>query len=128
MKEVLIIVRLNKISRTKEALTNAGILGFTCKKVMGRGKKMNISELFPVLDQEELPASPVGEYFTEGSRLIPKRLFTIMAQDEDVEKIVTAVMEVNSTNNPGDGKIFVLPITAAYRIRDGQQQEGSDSY
>ena len=128
MKEVLIIVRLNKLSRTKEALTNAGILGFTCKKVMGRGKKMNVAELFPVLDQEDLPANPVGECFTEGSRLIPKRLFTIMAQDEDVNKIIDAVVEVNSTNNPGDGKIFVLPITAAYRIRDGLQQEGSDSY
>lgn len=128
MKEVLIIVRLNKLSRTKEALTNAGILGFTCRKVMGRGKKMYDSELYTVLQQDDLPASSVGECFTEGSRLIPKRLFTIMAQDEDVIKIIEAVLEVNSTGNPGDGKVFVLPVTESYRIRDGKQQEGSDSY
>ena len=128
MKEVLIIVRLNKLSRTKEALTNAGILGFTCRKIMGRGKKMYVSELYSVLSQEELPPSPIGEYFTEGSRLIPKRLFTIITEDEDVKTIVDAVMEVNSTGNPGDGKIFVMPITEAYRIRDGKQQEGSESY
>ena len=51
-----------------------------------------------------------------------------MAQDEDVDKIVESVMEVNSTGNPGDGKIFIMPVFEAYRIRDGKQQEGSDSY
>ena len=128
MKEVLIIVRLNKVGQTKEALTKAGILGFTCRKVMGRGKKMYASELYSVLEQGEVPANHIGECFTEGSRLIPKRVFTVMAQDEDVDKIVEAVMEVNSTGNPGDGKIFIMPVFEAYRIRDGKQQEGSDSY
>ncbi|WP_310602090.1 P-II family nitrogen regulator [Anaerosporobacter sp.] len=128
MKEVLIIVRQDKVSKTKVALTEAGILGFTCRKVMGRGKKLFSPELYSVLEAGEMPANSIGECFTEGSRLIPKRLFVIMAQDEDVEKIVTAVMEVNSTGTPGDGKIFVMPIMGAYRIRDGKQQEGSDSY
>ncbi|WP_455715697.1 P-II family nitrogen regulator [Anaerosporobacter sp.] len=128
MKEVLIIVRQDKVSKTKVALTEAGILGFTCRKVMGRGKKLFSPELYSVLDYGDVPANSIGECFTEGSRLIPKRLFIVVAQDEDVNKIIDAVMEVNSTKNPGDGKIFVLPVTSAYRIRDGKQQEDSDSY
>lgn len=128
MKEVLIIVRQDKVSKTKVALTDAGILGFTCRKVMGRGKKLFSPDLYSVLDNGDVPTNSIGECFTEGSRLIPKRLFVIMAQDEDVEKIIEAVMDVNSTGNPGDGKVFVMPITTAFRIRDGKQQEDSDSY
>lgn len=128
MKEVLIIVRQDKVSKTKVALTEAGILGFTCRKCMGRGKKLISTDLYSVLDNGDVPTNSIGECFTEGSRLIPKRIFTIMAQDEDVDKIIEAAMEVNSTGNPGDGKIFIMPVVTSYRIRDGKQQEDSDSY
>lgn len=128
MKEVLIIVRQDKVSKTKVALTEAGILGFTCRRVMGRGKKLFSPDLYSVLESGDVPANSIGECFTEGSRLIPKRLFVVIAQEEDVDKIIEAVMEVNSTGNPGDGKIFVMPVTTAYRIRDGKQQDDSDSY
>ena len=128
MKEIIVIIRQNKVTKTKEALTRAGIPGFTCLKVMGRGKKILPAELFSILPTDELPMSSMGEYLSESSRLIPKRLFTMMVQDEDVAKTIDAVMEVNSTGNAGDGKIFILPIVDAYRVRDGQLQEGSDSY
>lgn len=121
MKEILVIVRMNKMAETKKALTQAGIQGFTCRRVMGRGKKVIHRALYSTLMQDgELPVSPVGEYITEGSRLISKRLFTMIVQEEEVEKIVETLIETNSTGNPGDGKIFVLPIMEAYRIRDGK--------
>lgn len=129
MKEVMAIVRLNKVNNTKEALADAGFPAFTCRKVMGRGKKAFDPVIVDtILKEGELPLSPIGEYVTESARLIPKRVFTIMVNDGDVTKVVDTIMDVNSTGNPGDGKIFVLPIIESIRIRDGQLQEDSESY
>lgn len=129
MKEVMAIVRLNKVNNTKEALADAGFPAFTCRKVMGRGKKAFDPVIVDtILKEAELPLSPIGEYVTESARLIPKRVFTIMVNDGDVTKVVDTIMDVNSTGNPGDGKIFVLPIIESIRIRDGQLQEDSESY
>ncbi|MDF2858181.1 MAG: family nitrogen regulator [Neobacillus sp.] len=123
------MVRLNRVNATKEALADAGFPAFTCSKVMGRGKKtFNASLVETVLGDEELPVSSVGEYFTESQRLIPKRYFTIVVPDDDVEKAVNTIIDTNCTGNPGDGKIFVLPIVESIRIRDGQLQMDSESY
>jgi len=120
MKEVLAIVRMDKIGQTKTALTEAGIPGFTCRKVMGRGKKVVHRVLYSTIAEEgEMPVSAVGEYMTEGTRLIPKRMFTIILPDQDVEKVVEVLMDVNCTGNPGDGKIFVLPVIESYKVSDG---------
>jgi len=128
MKEVIAIVRMDKVGKTKAALTEAGVLGFTCRKVMGRGKKVVHRALYSTFADGDLPVSPVGEYITEGVRLIPKRIFVMMVPDDAVQKIVDTVMEVNCTGNPGDGKIFVLPVIETFRVRDGKQQEDMDSY
>lgn len=129
MKEVMAIVRMDKVGKTKAALTEAGVLGFTCRKVMGRGKKVVHRALYSTfVENGEMPVSPIGEYITEGVRLIPKRIFIMMVPEEMIEKIVEVMMEINCSGNPGDGKIFVLPVMETYRIRDGRQQEDSDSY
>lgn len=129
MKEIMAIIRMNKISATKNALAEAGFPSFTCRKVMGRGKKsIDPAMIETVLELGELPVSPVGEYLTETARLIPKRYFTLFAQDEDVKKIIDIIMDVNSTGSPGDGKIFVIPIEEGYRIRNGEKQMDSESY
>lgn len=129
MKEIMAIVRLNKVNVTKEALASAGFPAFTCRKVMGRGKKfVDPSLVQTIMETGELPVSPVGEYLTEGSRLIPKRYFTIIVPDECVKKVVDTIIEVNSTGNFGDGKIFVLPIDEAYRVRNGELQTDTESY
>lgn len=122
MKEVMAIVRQNKVNATKEALADAGIPAFTCRKVLGRGKKLiDMTLLRSIVDAGEIPATPVGEYLSETNRLIPKRVFTLMVEDENVEKTVNAIIEVNSTGNPGDGKIFVLPVFDNYRVRNGEK-------
>lgn len=120
MKEVMAIVRQNKVNITKDALAEVGVPAFTCRRVLGRGKKLiDMNLLQSIVETGELPTSPVGEYISETSRLISKRVFTLIVEDTEVEKVVEAIMEANSSGNPGDGKIFVLPIYENYQIRNG---------
>ena len=129
MKEVMAIVRLNKVSATKQALAEAGFPSFTCRKVMGRGKKMiDPTVVAAILESGQLPVTTFGENITESYRLIPKRVFTLIVQNEDVSKIVDTLIDTNSTGNPGDGKIFVLPVMESYRVRNGEQQQDSEAY
>lgn len=128
MKEIMAIVRLNKVNATKNALAEAGFPAFTCRKVMGRGKKvLDLSLVQTILDSDEMPTSPIGEFISETSRLIPKRYFTLIVPDDKVKELVEVIMDVNSTGNPGDGKIFVLPVIESYRVRDGQVVDDLES-
>ncbi len=121
MKEVMAIVRQNKVNVTKEALATAGIPAFTCRRVLGRGKKLiDMTLLRSIVDAGEIPATSQGEYLSETNRLISKRVFTIIVDDSEVDLVVNTIMDVNSTGNPGDGKIFVLPIYENYRVRNGE--------
>lgn len=121
MKEVLAVIRLNKVNQTKEALAEGGFPAFTCRKVLGRGKKkVDFAMVEALLEEGVLPVSPLGEHLTEGGRLIPKRVFTLIVSDESVEKVVNIIINTNSTGNPGDGKIFVLPIAESYQVRSGE--------
>lgn len=120
MKEVMAIVRQNKVNITKDALAEVGVPAFTCRRVLGRGKKLiDMNLLQSIVEAGELPTSPVGEYISETTRLISKRVFTLIVEDTEVEKVVEAIMEANSSGNPGDGKIFVLPVYENYQIRNG---------
>jgi nitrogen regulatory protein PII 2 len=121
MKEIMCIIRLNKVSQTKEALYEAGFPAVTFIKVFGRGKKsldQAIAETF-IESGKKVPAS-YDESVSEKGRLIPKRLITLMVSDDKVKTVVDTIMAVNSTGSPGDGKIFVLPVKEAYRVRDGK--------
>lgn len=103
MKEVMAIIRLNKVTETKQKLAEGGFPGFTCRKVFGRGKNPLQS-----IDSRESASA---------SMLMPKRQFTIITEDENVDKVVGILMEANRTGNPGDGKIFVQAIDREYRVR-----------
>lgn len=121
MKEVMAIVRQNKVNITKAALAEAGIPAFTCRRVLGRGKKLiDMTLLRDIIETGEVPPTPTGEYLSETNRLISKRVFTIIVEDQDVDLAVNTIIDANSTGNPGDGKIFVLPIYENYRVRDGE--------
>ena len=123
MKEVMCIIRLNKVNQTKEALAEAGFPSITCRKVLGRGKKSLDKIIHEFEHAYKGVNSGFSEAFTEGDRLISKRLFTLIVNDKDVEKVVETIIDVNKTETPGDGKIFVLPIEEIYRIRDGKSGE-----
>lgn len=129
MKEVMCIIRLNKITKTKNALSESGFPSFTCRKVLGRGKK-SIDEILGLqgiaeINEEIMNSSSHAESFSEKLRLVPKRLITLVVNDDDVKKVVDIVINSNSTQSPGDGKIFVLPIDESYRIRDGKKNTES---
>lgn len=125
MKEIMAIIRMNKVNDTKKALAEAGVCGLHAIKVMGRGR---MSVDFSILDElgarEEI-GGIVADGLAGGSRLIPKRMLTILAGDGDVKKIVDTIIRVNREGNKGDGKIFVLPILDAARVRTGERGEAA---
>ncbi len=121
MKEILAFIRANKVNATKVALAENGFPAFTCRPVLGRGKVgVDPALLEIVLKQESLPANAAGEAVTEAGRLIAKRFFTLIVEDNQVDKVVETIISANKTGNKGDGKIFVLPILEAYQVRNGE--------
>lgn len=123
MKEIIAIIRMNKVNETKKALADIGVCGLHAMKVMGRGKmQVDFSALDSLGTQEEL-GGILADGLAKGSRLIPKRLLTILAQDGEVNKVVGTIIKVNKEGNKGDGKIFVAPVLDAARVRTGERGE-----
>ena len=121
MKEVLAIIRMEMISKTKDALLKEGYAALNCRKVLGRGKKkVDFSILENMVNGVEITSPTVAEAMTEGHRLVPKRLLSLIVADDDVKKVVDIIIEVNSKGNPGDGKIFVMPVSDVIRVRTGE--------
>lgn len=137
MKEILAIVRMKKTGPTKRALIDAGVAGFTAVRVMGRGKLVRDDEVIkPCRDvlKEMAPDDVIEEQeseeqiltFLDDTRMFPRRLFTILAYDEDVPRIVEAIMKANRTERgAGDGKIFVTPVSDAVRVRTGESGDAA---
>ncbi|HWR44812.1 P-II family nitrogen regulator [Sporomusa sp.] len=132
MKEIIAIVRMNKTGATKRALVDAGVAGFTAFKVMGRGQLIDDpaivaerkAKMMAMAGADEQDAEVLIDGFLDGHRLFPRRLFTILAHDEDVTTIIDAIMSANRTENGvGDGKIIVVPMLDAIRVRTGESGE-----
>jgi len=122
VKEVMAIIRLNKINDTKEALNDAGITSFTATgRVLGRGKGLVDYRVLEGAKEGFQEAIPL---LGDGPRLVPKRLITVVVSDDWVERTVQAIIKVNQTGNAGDGKIFVMPILEATRVRTGETVSG----
>ncbi len=120
MREIMCFIRANKVNDTKRALAESGFPAFTCCRCLGRGKKsIGSNVLKTIIATGELPLNPTGESLTEATRLIAKRFFTLIINDQDVDKAVQAIISVNQTGNPGDGRIFVLPILETHSVRTG---------
>lgn len=123
MKEIVAIIRMNKVNVTKKALADIGVCGLHAMKVMGRGKVHVDFALLNEIGSGEEIGELLADGLAKGSRLIPKRLITILVRDQDVEKVVSAIIKVNKEGNKGDGKIFVCPILDAARVRTGERGE-----
>jgi nitrogen regulatory protein PII 2 len=118
MKEVMAIIRMNMMNKTKKALVDAGISSFTATgRVMGRGKG-NVD--FKLLEGAKEGYEEAIAQLGKGPRLIPKRLLWIVVPDELVQKTVHTIIETNRTGQPGDGKIFVIPAADAIRVRTAE--------
>ena len=117
MKEVIAIVRMNMMNQTKKALTEAGVAAFFAHEANGRGVGfINTHILAGAEDGYEEAASLLGEK----GKLYPKRVVTIVVEDDLVDTVVDSIISVNKTGKPGDGKIFILPLKDAVRVRTGE--------
>ncbi|MGB9979056.1 P-II family nitrogen regulator [Methanobacterium sp.] len=118
MKEIVAIIRPNKMAQTKEVLTALGFPAMTAHRVLGRGRqKAIIGEVSFDIQKPEL----LNE---EGTmRYIPKRLISLVVPDEDAKLAVEAIMRVNQTGQIGDGKLFVCPVEEAVRVRTKERGE-----
>lgn len=117
MKEIVAIIRMNKMNETKRALTEAGISSITARDALGRGKGLVDMHLLKGAEQGyEEAISQLGQ----SGRLIPKRILLIVVPDKLVEKTVKTIIRINQTGKSGDGKIYVVPCMDAVRVRTGE--------
>lgn len=117
MKEVMAVIRMNMINKTKKALAGAGISSITARDALGRGKGLVDLKLLKGAEQGyEEAISQLGQ----SQRLIPKRILFIVVPDKLVKKTVDTIIRVNQTGKSGDGKIFVMPIADSIRVRTGE--------
>jgi nitrogen regulatory protein PII len=106
MKKIEAIVKPFKMEDVKEALTEIGIEGMTVSEVKGFGRQKGHTEIYR------------GSEYTVD--FLPKMKFEIVLPDESVEKAVAAIVSAAKTGKIGDGKVFVLPMTEATRIRTSE--------
>jgi nitrogen regulatory protein PII 2 len=117
MKEVMAIVRINMMNKTKKALAEAGISSITARDALGRGKGLVDLTL---LEGAEKGYEEAVAQLGQSQRLIPKRVFFVVVPDKLVQKTVKTIMDVNHSGKSGDGKVFVLPVADAIRVRTGE--------
>ncbi|AMK10975.1 MAG: P-II family nitrogen regulator [Pseudodesulfovibrio sp.] len=117
MKEVIAVVRMNMMNQTKAALTKAGVDAFFAHAAEGRGKGFVNAA---VVEGVESGYEEAAEVLGEKGKLYPKRMVTVVVPDDMVEDVVDAITAVNQTGKPGDGKIFVLPVGDAVRVRTAE--------
>ena len=106
MKKIEAIIRQEKLDAVKEALEELGVVSMTVTEVSGRGRQRGISLQWRA-----------GEYRID---LLPKVKLEIVLFDQDVNKTVVAILDSARTGEPGDGKVFVLPVEDAIRVRTGE--------
>jgi len=103
MKKVEAIIKPFKMEDVKEALLEAGIEGMTVTEVKGFGRQKGHTEIYR------------GSEYTVD--FLPKVKFEVVVPDETVSSVVQAIIKAARTGKIGDGKVFVLPIEDAIRIR-----------
>jgi nitrogen regulatory protein PII len=103
MKKVEAIIKPFKMEDVKDALLEAGIEGMTVTEVKGFGRQKGHTEIYR------------GSEYTVD--FLPKVKFEIVLEDGNVQAAVDAIIKAARTGKIGDGKVFVLPIEEAIRIR-----------
>ncbi len=106
MKMIIAIIKPFTLDKVKAALVELSIMGMTISEVKGFGRQKGHTEFYRG-----------AEYKTD---FVPKLKLEIVVQDEQAEKIVTTIADAAKTGSIGDGKIFVLSIEEALRIRTGE--------
>jgi nitrogen regulatory protein PII 2 len=120
MTELIAIVRMNMMNKTKQALADAGLGSITARDALGRGRGIVDLQL---LEGAEHGFEEAIAQLGQSQRLIPKRAMLMVVNDDLVEKAVTTIIRTNHTGKSGDGVIFVMPCQEAIRVRTGERGE-----
>jgi nitrogen regulatory protein P-II 2 len=111
MKLIIAIIKPFKLDDVREALTGVGVTGMTVTEVKGFGRQKGQTEIYRG-----------AEYSTN---MVPKIKIEVACDADLVERAVEAIQASASTGAIGDGKIFVLDLGQAVRIRTGETNEAA---
>ena len=111
MKKIEAIIKPFKMEDVKEALAEIGIQGMTVAEVKGFGRQKGHTEIYRG-----------SEYTVE---FLPKVKFDVVVEDSLVQKAVDTIVRSAKTGKIGDGKVFVLPIEDAIRIRTEERGDSA---
>jgi nitrogen regulatory protein P-II 1 len=111
MKLIEAIIRQEKLDAVKTALEASGYFGMTVSEVSGRGRQGGLTLQWRV-----------GEYKVD---LLPKIKVEVVVLDEDAARILNAITTAARTGEMGDGKLFVLPVENAVRVRTGEEGDNA---
>lgn len=106
MKLVLAIIKPHKLDEVREALTSLGVQGMTVSEVKGFGRQKGHTEIYRGAEYQV--------------NFVPKAKIEIVLGDDLAERAVETIRETANTGTIGDGKIFVLDLGHAVRIRTGE--------
>ncbi len=109
MKQITAILKPFKLEEVREALAECGVTGLTVTEVKGFGRQKGHTELYRG-----------AEYVVD---FLPKVKVEVVVKTDDVERCVDAIVRAARTGKIGDGKIFILPIEEAVRIRTEERGE-----
>jgi nitrogen regulatory protein P-II 1 len=106
MKKIEAVIKPFKLDDVKEALNEIGIQGMTISEVKGYGRQKGHKEIYRG-----------AEYVVD---FIPKIKIEIVVAADRADQVVQKIRDAANTNKIGDGKIFVLPVEEAVRVRTGE--------
>ncbi len=109
MKKIEAIIKPFKLEEVKESLNAIGVQGITVSEVKGFGRQKGHTELYRG-----------AEYVVD---FLPKIKIEVVLPDDRVEPAVEAISNAAKTGRIGDGKIFIIPLEEAIRIRTGEKGE-----
>jgi nitrogen regulatory protein P-II 1 len=109
MKKIEAIIKPFKLEEVKDALASVEITGMTVNEVKGYGRQQGHSELYRG-----------AEYVVD---FLPKIKLEVVVADENVDKVISTIVEAAKTGKIGDGKIFVTNVEKVIRIRTGEKDE-----
>ncbi|UCH85772.1 MAG: P-II family nitrogen regulator [Candidatus Latescibacterota bacterium] len=111
MKKVEAYIKPFKLDEVKAALMELGVRGMSVTEVRGFGRQKGHTELYRG-----------SEYKVD---FLPKTKLEIVLPDDLVEQAIEVIQKVAKTGQVGDGKIFILPVEDAVRIRTGESGDGA---
>ncbi|MFP5074651.1 P-II family nitrogen regulator [Neisseria sp. WLZKY-1] len=111
MKKIEAIIKPFKLDDVREALTDIGITGMTVTEVKGFGRQKGHTEVYRG-----------AEYAVD---FLPKVKIELVLRDEQVDQAVDVIIETARSGKIGDGKIFIIPVEEAVRIRTGERADSA---